>query len=116
MKKRLLMPSRGKPRGGRCAVLCVLCSRVARIGGSGHVVGQSMPARLHPTPPVHLSFGKEPSTAHGPPTPPGAVSYPGGQRPSGHSSFLARRLASGLSSPMWPWCPLCPPVLSAIAL
>ena len=113
VKKRLLMPSRGKARPSARA--CVCCAHACAADGSGHVQGQSTRAGPHPAAPAppdspvtlqrpeRCSSG--PQLAH---TLPPALGPPA----RGPPLLPGPAPVSGLSSLRQPWCPRRPPVLT----
>lgn len=123
MKKRLLMPSRGKAWGGRgvgaVRCPCVLCSCVhdARRVAQGSPMGQSTRAGPHPasplSPPFLCHWAEDQGLPH---RPPNAGSFLGASGSRIVPSFPAQCPVSGLSSLVQPWRPRRLPVLSAIAL
>ncbi|XP_069901128.1 metastasis-associated protein MTA1 isoform X4 [Globicephala melas] len=92
VKKRLLMPSRGKARPSARA--CVCCAHACAADGSGHVQGQSTRAGPHPAapaPPDSPVARQRPERCLSGPQLAQRCLLPRGLRLAGHPSFRAQR-------------------------
>lgn len=92
VKKRLLMPSRGKAQPSARA--CVCCAHACAADGSGHVQGQSTRAGPHPAapaPPNSPVARQRPERCPSGPQLAQRCLLPRGLRLAGHPSFRAQR-------------------------